>query len=155
MTKTMILYECKNDEEIARIISGIMGGAKLKHEGGKSEVLKEAFEKSCGEHVIAIIDHDPGATWPGRFQQVPNSMREIDENTYIYTETHCGNKIIVLILSPRLEDWLVSKCKRKIDLKTDPRMLHRDKGSFNKILNKCRDVVEDIAEKIKKQALDL
>ncbi|MEM4971325.1 MAG: hypothetical protein QXE01_08755 [Sulfolobales archaeon] len=146
MTETVIFYECKNDKGIARIMSDIVGGAKLRHGGGKTNTLKKAFKENCDKHVITIIDHDPGTPWPKDFQQILTSMSKIDNDTYVYSSTQNCNKILVLILSPRLEDWLANKCK-VLNINVDPKKLHIDEKKFNNVLSECEKVVRDILEK--------
>ncbi|MCE4598664.1 MAG: hypothetical protein F7C81_00495 [Desulfurococcales archaeon] len=147
--ETIILYECINDEAIARLIAKTKGGRTIpRHAGGKTRVLEKAYKlasmgKASPDQIIALIDHDPEARWPKSHSYIRTKMEKIDEHTYVFREKHGDTYLTILIFSPRLEEWLLAVCKT-LKKRVDPSALHRNPKLFKEILDRCGDEVQSI-----------
>lgn len=113
----MFIVECYADE----LLITMLGVAKkdLRHEANKSEVLKaltnkkeqilnrmKSKQKKGYNRFVGIIDEDPETNQPN----ILKSFKEKESFGSIKVlENSSGEKVI--IISPRLEDWLISRAE--------------------------------------------
>jgi hypothetical protein len=100
--------ECKPDEALVRRLG--INRNQVTHHAGKSRVFAK-MKKSVGQ--IALVDEDPGSpqtSYEKRlvFRSEEHGIKEFEDDA--------GNR--VLVLTGKLEDWVVDTCKKaKVDLK--------------------------------------
>lgn len=94
----MIFVECNADEFFIRGFS--ISKKDIKHESGKTRVISKV--ESFGD-AIGVIDEDPQSNQP---KELKNYI-EVDKKSTIKLLKNSNKKII--IISPRLEDWLINK----------------------------------------------
>lgn len=132
------VVECLPDEALVRLVSPrtIM---RIRHRSGKPEVLRyvRRFEQSIG-----VIDEDPSSIQPPLFDQLVELESQPDLGLKRYRFSN-GN--IVIILSPRLEEWVLTDCRRNgvnpesYGLPRDPEAFHdlvnQRLGNFNRLVS--------------------
>ena len=117
----LVLYECDNDRLVAATVKELLirgynlGPVRLRHVGGKSSVLKKsesipARSQVNPDYILVLIDHDPQGEWPHRYARIKQEMKQGGRDTYYYSDSVAGAKRVILILSPRLEEWLLNLC---------------------------------------------
>lgn len=124
-----VVVECKPDKALVLKLLDLPGKS-VHHEGDKGRVVNYvASHKNC----VGLVDEDPGSAWPGTFKMFEHqgtvSGSEVTHDVAFYrhrAETSC-----LVVLSPRLEDWMVkSATEADVDLgdyglPTQARALHR------------------------------
>lgn len=97
-----IHVECKPDEIFARKLG--FTRKMITHHPGKSRV----FDKlSKSKNHLALVDEDPGSA-KTTYQKSLNLIKDY-EGIMFYAD-NSGNK--VFILQGKLEDWIISTCKK-------------------------------------------
>ncbi len=102
----MIFVECKPDKIL---VKSLCPRVKIRHLSNKSEVCRRLHLIS---NAIGLIDEDPGSPQPPYMDEL-----KIIENPYahmilILRDPSRGN--LVIILRPRLEEWLMELAGRRI-----------------------------------------
>ena len=140
----VVLVECENDVYVAKNLVRTLNtysnsnlSFKIRHVGGKSEVLRYLFEKSLNS--IGIVDHDPGAPWPKKYKYVADKMQDLNNNLYYYMDP--GKHLFIIIFSPKLEEWLLRTCNIREVQQED---LHRRNKLFVKIFDKCSNRIHQV-----------
>ena len=120
----MIFVECKPDRLMVRIIADVKK-KEIRHAGNKFEVMKQ-LDKYDG--ALGIIDEDPGKTQPSQIKKAKDISKDDIRAVDLIILSYRNN--IVLILRPRLEEWLLKTTReinidpRKFKLPRDPKRLH-------------------------------
>lgn len=102
----MLYIECKADQALVDILSGFPP-AEIVHElKGKYEVLKLLAKRS---NSVAMVDEDPGTYQPPYLE-----MLEVQDNfepfgLEVRLDKEKAN--LVVILCPRLEEWIIEAAK--------------------------------------------
>ncbi|HTV40913.1 MAG TPA: hypothetical protein VMF08_10075 [Candidatus Sulfotelmatobacter sp.] len=97
-----LFVECKADEALAFALG--VARRDVEHALGRGRVCTQVSQRI---NVLGMIDEDPGAAQPPYLKTLKEQSREhgipvlIDE----------GRKNSIIVLSPRLEDWLVQTTK--------------------------------------------
>ena len=118
----MIIVECFADEFLIKSMG--FPQKKIKHEGGKGNVVK-AVEKS--EKAIGIIDEDPESSNPKEMSYYI-SENSSDTIKLMKRQDNSGNKIVEI--SDYLESWLIKRAQHngisldKYNLPDNPIKMH-------------------------------
>lgn len=134
----MIVVECKPDKALIQKLSN---SSKIIHAPNKSEAVK--FINKIGKLTI-IIDEDPDSNQP----KILDSLNLLEDKSSIKI---LGNSnCIVIILSPRLEEWIIEAAKEanidmnRYGLSNDPNQLHR---IINRRINNLKRLICDIEDR--------
>ena len=138
----MALYvECKPDETLAR---KLVHRREIIHLRNKSEVLKELERHSIG---IAMVDEDPLFGSPTQLNRF--YAAEDLSGLGLLTMKHRTSATSVILIRPRLEEWIISASQesgirlddRRYNLPTTPRRLHRE---ITRDLRKLERLLDDL-----------
>lgn len=136
----IINLECKPDERLVMCLG--IRRKEIRHHNDKGQVCN-ALKKS--EEQRGLIDEDPGSAQPTYLRGL-NIVS--DELGIRELEDRNGNAII--ILKPKLEDWLIAACEEsQIDLSdyslpNSSNHLHKE---INYKLNRLEEVIEALLAK--------
>lgn len=137
----MIYLECYTDEALVRAI-GIHSN-EIFHSGNKGNVCKNLAKK---QKSIGLVDEDPSSAQPSYIGKLKIESNEDD----IKLMFDVKNKNYLIVLCPKLEDWILKAAKEaKLNVKDyslpdDPYELH--KINFKNLKNFIQ-LVEDIKNK--------
>ena len=106
----MIFVECKPDGALVCKLKPEMA-QRIEHSGDKAGVLnklvrREGFRNF--ENSIGLIDQDPMSTQPKVLKSFSFKREIEDSEIAILYYMHLNNH--VLILRPRLEEWILDAC---------------------------------------------
>lgn len=144
----MLFVECKPDFVLATSLT-LIPLKKVEHAGNKSRVLKKLTENY--ENSIGIIDEDPLSIQPPdikKFKEI-----EYSEKSKVKILLYKRLKNRVIVLCPRLEEWIVEAAKEaKIDLNkynfpSNPEKLHE---IINIRTERFQDLIEELLKKSKR-----
>jgi hypothetical protein len=120
-----VVVECGNDEALMLALG--LPARLVKHEGNRDEVVKYILKHPAGG-PLGLVDEDPGTEHGGQRKQFVRgkALHQVRTDRF-------GHRALV-VLMPRLEDWLVQAVKSaggsmaKLDksLSDDPAYLHRE-----------------------------
>jgi hypothetical protein len=118
-----LFLECKPDEVLARV-AGVPSHA-IVHSPGKGSV-----SKLLGKHsgVIGMVDEDFGSAEPRTLKQYV----QLSDAHDLRLKIEKGSKNRLVIICPKLEDWLIRTAKTasvkmtRFNLSENPRDLHAD-----------------------------
>ncbi len=99
----MIAVECNADETLVRTL-GIRKHA-IVHCRGKAEVIKKLTK---GQAVGGMVDEDPASIPPGYMREF--EQLEVDTHNDLRWYGYHDRRLVVL--SPRLEEWVIERAKR-------------------------------------------
>lgn len=122
----MIYVECNPDEILVRYLGFRRG--EVEHLSSMPEVVKSTHKY---EATIGMIDQDPDGSKPGYLKQ----FQIIQRLTHIVVRKHRQHGSVLVVLCPRLEDWLILAAKnaridmRKLGLPNKPNQLHEQIAS--------------------------
>ena len=125
----MIAVECYADVKLVRILG--VGKKQIRHMGGKGNIFNKLKKEDNG---TGLVDQDPDSAQPGEF----NKYRKVaeGEGLALYAHQNASEKRVIIIC-PRLEDWLISRAQaagvkpEDFGLEKDARALHRS-GHYEK-----------------------
>ena len=95
--------ECNADEALAHAVGIPL--RNIEHSLGRGRVCKRLHQL---EGATGLVDDDPGVTKPAYFKCLAES--NWDQGIRLLEDKERGNRIV--ILSPRLEEWLVQSAKQ-------------------------------------------
>ncbi|MGA2542477.1 MAG: hypothetical protein ABSG78_13060 [Verrucomicrobiota bacterium] len=98
-----LVVECTADEALAQAVG--IAGRNIEHSPGRGRVCKRLQQL---EGATGMVDDDPGVTKPAYFKCLVES--KWDQGIRLLDDKERGNRIV--ILSPRLEEWLVQSAKQ-------------------------------------------
>ena len=138
----MIYVECKPDETLVRGL-GFMK-KEVAHGLNKNEVLKRLSEK---DNLLAMVDEDPSASQPVQFSRMLKDDNQSNLGLLTYFDGGKSNRVIVLC--PKLEDWIIRASqianleigKPPYNLASTPKSLHKE---INGKLDKLDLLVNDL-----------
>jgi hypothetical protein len=128
----VILVECNPDEYILTALA--IPKSSIRHETGKGEILQKIKR---GKANKALIDQDPNSNQPGELL----NYVIVEENEYTALLKDRDRQNSVVMVKPRLEEWLLQRAKANridpanFDLPREGNALHKmihveKKGSF-------------------------
>jgi len=137
----MIYLECNTDEALAKALG--VHSNEIFHSGNKGNVCRNLAKK---QKSIGLVDEDPSSAQPSYFGKLKIRSNDNDIK-FMYDDK---NKNYMIILCPRLEDWIIKAAKEsRIDMKDynlpdDAYELH--KINF-KSLNNFTKLIEDMEKR--------
>lgn len=96
-----IIVECKPDEKLARAIG--FTRVEVAHQANKGEVCNQLMKSDI---MLALIDEDPNSSQPKHL----NLFSFIEEKHGIKILKLANKNKTILVLKPRLEEWILSRC---------------------------------------------
>jgi hypothetical protein len=139
----MIYVECKPDETLVRLLTGLPRREIIHELKGKGEVVNQIKKRSNAQ---GLVDEDPGST-QHRYLRTMRTVHDLPERGLRLLGDSSGNRIV--ILCPRLEEWIVQAAREEqlaisaYCLPEEPRRLHRiindDLRKFERLVNDLRD----------------
>jgi hypothetical protein len=141
----MIYLECKADQTLVRALTRLPG-REISHERNKSEVAKSLSET---RNALGMVDEDPTAPTQPPYLTRMRTLRDMpDRGLKVLVDEPRGNRVVVLC--PRLEDWIIRAAQEAtLDL-TDPRYnlpntAKRLHETINIDLRKFERLLQDLA----------
>jgi len=119
-----IVVECNPDEKLVKALGAFR--KNVIHQPNKGAVCN--FLKKNREY-IGIVDEDPGSAKPSYLNEFKVVHQNNTELGFIVLQ-HPVHKTKVIVVQPRLEEWVINCCKRsnlilsKFGLPEDPKRLH-------------------------------
>lgn len=98
-----VIVECNPDELLVMTLG--LSRKEVAHQNSKGEVCNY---QSKTEIKIAIVDEDPNSGQPKYFQ----NFTLAEERFGIKKLVHPNNGKIILIIRPRLEEWVLAQCEQ-------------------------------------------
>lgn len=95
--------ECNADEALAHAVG--IPSRSIEHSLGRGRVCKRLQQL---KDATGMVDDDPDVTKPSYFKCLAESKR--DHGIRLLDDRERGNRIVILI--PRLEEWLVQAAKQ-------------------------------------------
>ena len=103
----MIIYvECSPDEILIRRLTGLPRRRVIHELKGKYEVLKRLSEQS---DLWAVVDEAPNSHVPPYLNQMSLIENLSDDGIKVFQDRSRRNRVVVL--TPRLEKWIVAAAK--------------------------------------------
>ncbi len=138
----MILVECYADMALVRSLTGIPR-REIDHEFGKGNICNRLRDLSG---CTGLVDEDPSAGQPSYLKEARVAQDLVVERIKVLQHDATGNRVIVLC--PRLEEWILDGAKgagvdvRDYGLPNDPLKLHSqinlNLGRFGELVEKLR-----------------
>ncbi|OQP49337.1 hypothetical protein A4H97_28780 [Niastella yeongjuensis] len=97
------IVECNPDEILMQVLG--LSKKEIVHQDNKGEVCKylEKFDTK-----VAIIDEDPGSAQPNHLKK----FKLVEEKFETIKLIQANTSKVILIIKPRLEEWVIYQCKR-------------------------------------------
>jgi hypothetical protein len=134
-----VVVECDPDELLVKTLG--LGRKEIVHQNNKGEVCNYLAKS---EIKIALIDEDPGQGQPNYLKNFSFAEQKFD----IKKLTQIPTGKIILIIKPRLEEWVLDQClKSKInpekfflpnDAKLLKKVINLRLTHFNNLLNELK-----------------
>lgn len=132
-----VLVECYPDAALLRALG--VPRKQIRHESCKGEVVKRVLKSEC---AIGLIDEDPTSGQPRELANY--NQIQAAEGLRLLARRSDKNKRLIIVC-PRLEDWLIAKAKSSgirpedYGLPNDPDRLHsipryEQKADFDRFL---------------------
>lgn len=138
----MHIVECDPDVILISSLARI-SKRKVDHGNGKHQVLRRLL-KHCDS--IGMIDEDPFSTQPQKYLQRFVVVDDSVENR-IRTLRYARGNDRLIVLCPRLEEWIIESCRRvhveltRYNLPDNGNQLHEE---INFKLNRFQQLVTDL-----------
>ena len=137
-----LVVECSADEALAHAVG--IPSQSIEHSLGRGRVCKRLQQL---EGATGLVDDDPGVAKPDYFKCLAES--KWDQGIRLFDDKERGNRIV--ILSPRLEEWLVQSA-RQSGLKMTDYGFGSDNGvqlhaEINQRLRSLNDLVSSLVER--------
>lgn len=142
----MIYVECKPDENLVQILTGLPK-REIIHENGKYRLLAKLSKL---QDTRAMVDEDPGANQPAYLNRMHLLHDLRDGSLKILLDRSTGNRVVVLC--PKLEDWVIRAAQEAdISLTHSRYNLPDTANALHRVINsdprKLERLVEDLAQK--------
>lgn len=140
----MIYVECTPDATLLKTLG--IKRKEILHEGGKAKVCRRLEKK---EGCKGLIDEDPNSVQPPYLKRI--SIEKLSNG--VKTGEDNINNNTVIILSPRLEEWIIEAAREaKVDIKKhnlsdNPDELHK---IINANVDKFEELIGDLRTKSKR-----
>lgn len=133
-----ICVECNADTVLMRTL----GFSEIVHQRGKSKVTLYVRKY---EGVVGLEDEDPHTIRSRGIQDFTEISREHEVATLKWGERK------IILLSPRLEDWILRTAREeKIDVRKDRYRLPDDGNHLHKVINSNLDGFEQLVKDLRK-----
>lgn len=141
-----IHLECKPDETLVKVLGKT--NRYIIHHNDKGRVCKYLSKNA---DLVGLIDEDPGSAQPSYL----GGLKIVDKKYNIKELKDNGLQNKILVLCPRLEDWVVQLCKTEnvdiesFNLNKNPNALHREiiskLNNFERLLFHLKERVQSKA----------
>ncbi len=138
----MIYLECYSDEALVKALG--VHKKEIFHSGSKGNVCKK-LEKSIKSK--GLVDEDPFSTQPSYIGKLKTNSHEYDIKL-LYDEIA---KNYLIVLCPRLEDWIL-KAAKEAGINIKDYSLPDDANELHKIINTKLEKFILLIEDIKKRS---
>ena len=140
----MLYVECLPDETLVRRLTGFPKREIIHQLKGKYEVLENLATQS---NSTAMVDEDPNTNQPRYLERM--QVREDDLSQGLQLRVDDGRANRVVVLRPRLEEWLVQSAhdtgiqlnEPRYNLPDDAKQL---KKVINRDLRKLERLIDDL-----------
>lgn len=135
------IVECKPDKTLLKKLTAVTE-KNIIHGANKAEVLKALLRSHNSK---GIVDEDPGSTQPRILQKF--IRKKVMENCKIKIALDSKRKNKLIILCPRLEDWILAAAREanidlnRYSLPNDATRLHEE---INIKVNKLEKLIEEL-----------
>jgi hypothetical protein len=141
------VVECKPDEALISLLLP-QARRQIMHRSGKPEVLK--FVRRV-DNTVGMIDEDPSSIQPPLLGQLVESE---SEPSLGLKRSRFSNNNSVITLSPRLEDWVLTDCRRA-GIQPEGYGLPRDSEAFHDMVNQRLDNFSRLISDLRQQSTRL
>lgn len=97
-----VIVECNPDELLVRVLG--LGIKEIAHQSNKGEVCNYLRKTDIN---IAILDEDPSSGQPNYLKE----FNTVDEKFGVRKLQHKAVNKTILVIRPRLEEWIISQCR--------------------------------------------
>jgi hypothetical protein len=138
----MHFVECDPDVILVSSLTQV-SKRRIWHSNGKHQVLRKLLKHN---HSIGMIDEDPLSTQPQKYLQ-RFVVDDDSEEDHIKTLRYARGNDRLIVLCPRLEEWIIESCKRihlelsRYNLPDDGNQLHEE---INFKLNRFQQLITDL-----------
>jgi len=134
----VVFVECNPDKLLLQKLS--IPKKKIFHAGSKSEVCKK-LSKSVNS--VGVVDEDPFSIQPRYIEKLKTI--ENSQKLGIKVLLDETNNNLVIILSPRLEEWIIGASK-EVKISMNRYGLPKDGNKLHKVINSNLDKFERLLE---------
>ena len=120
-----VIVECKPDEILVKTLG--LTRNEVIHQSNKGEVCNFLKKDII---PLAIIDEDPNSAQPSYLQD----FTIIEERFEVKLLRHKKDKKTILILKPRLEEWILKRC-RETAVKPETHFLPSNNKELKDVIN--------------------
>ena len=141
----MLFVECKPDQTLAQAVTGLPTREIIHHQG-KYRLMASLRRR---RDTVAMVDEDPGSNQPRYLADIPVGGEVPDRGLRVLEDRTRGKRVVVL--RPRLEEWLLRAAQEagvavsspRYNLPDNARRLHQV-ITFD--LGKVQRLVADLAD---------
>lgn len=137
----MIFVECNADKTLVRNLG--IAKNEIIHSGNKGDVCN-SLKKA--KNSKGLVDEDPLSTQPSYIKELKSVLHESGIKLFY----HEKNRNHLIVLCPRLEDWIL-KAVEELELNVEDYSLANDAGELHENINinlkQFEKLLEDIKEK--------
>ena len=126
----MIYAECKPDVELIRTVIGLPRRRVIHELKGKGEVCNRLRK---GRDGLALLDEDPTSAQPPYLRTMRTSEDLHRVGLKVLVDDAGRNRVVVLC--PRLEDWVLAAAREEARLDVRDYSLPRDPGRLHRVIN--------------------
>ena len=139
----MLYVEGKADRVPALRLAGLTN-REVKVEGDRGKVLNRLAQEN---YSLAMVDEDPGQDLPGQLRRMQLVSDYPGTGLKLYTDSGRSNRVIVVC--PRLEEWIIRAANDaglqlrgpRYNLPSGPSSLH---NAINDDLRKLERLIDDL-----------
>ncbi len=125
----MILVECRPDFILIKTLTGLPK-RQIPHHQGKPEICKSLKKSTLCK---GLIDEDPGTAQPPYLNNLEPLKTSTEMDLKVLADRKRRN--LVIILCPKLEDWIIKSAKiAKLNMEKQFRLPH-DSNRLHRIIN--------------------
>ncbi len=133
-----IIVECNPDEILVKGLG--ITAKQVAHQDNKGEVCNYMRKTNTG---LALIDEDPDSGQPNYLKEF-----EIEEEKYgVRKLVHRKEAKTILVLKPRLEEWIIEQCKESGIV---PKHLPNKASELKKVINLRLNFFSDLIQELSK-----
>ena len=137
------IVECKPDKHLIKILTKV-SKKDIIHAGNKPEVLKQVLR--IQEKCVGIIDEDPKSNQPPHLKEFELEKEIIENGLILLFKKGFANKKLIII-KPRLEEWLLKACEES-DIDITKYNLSKNSNRLHKEINSNLSKVDVIVKKL-------
>jgi len=140
----MTLYKVECNPDVALVVSlTSVSKRNVMHHNGKTEILRKLLR---GRDFVGVIDRDPASIQPIHFFQYFQRV-SLSENDGIEVMHHRAGHNRLIIIYPRLEEWIIESARRiNVQLQDYNLSSHGNelKAEINHKINRFEELLDDL-----------